>query len=577
MIGMSHPRPSFSALARGSLAACIALAWICLTGSRCGDGLCDGPETAARCPQDCGSESASDAGTPNPLRALVADLLEWKNWLDDGGFEDGTAALVALEPPASLAPGALERSESAARTGSWGLQANSTAGQGVVIGFRAEVEKGEDTRFSLWARSPGRSTSIPVRVLGVERVGAPPITLETRQPFVVDSEWTHLEFSLDNRRGLAYAILALEVGPDTTLYVDDAAIEASQWKMADPPAGGRWVGGVPVPASPVAPVHFAILIHIEDPALLLTHEAYFRECTEIFRRLAELLCDHGGFLTIQPEEDWVLAAQRYAPSTLADLSRDFGVAYSTHTHGPNCVDPTGRPRSADDCSRSSRTPGWIADVDACCDPLVPLYVDNLQTLLAEVSGTAVTDHNGNWEFRDPAALAGVDVLTWSAFKNNQTQRTFGGLMTNPWRPSAASARDDPGSFVTHDAQGPVIYIPGWGQSLTQHHERVPSRLAPLLSQFIRFSDAERINTCYVVTHIGHFDSEDGSRYATYDPTTGIVSGSQALSLDLAFWDCALRQVVDPLVAEGYVQWTRLSEMGELFASWESRPHEGATR
>lgn len=556
-------------LARGVallLCAATGATLLGLASGRCGDGICEGPENAALCPQDCGAPASS---MPNPARALVSrDLLTWRDWLADGSFESDETAMEPFPLLGSEVEATARRTAEAARSGAWGIEVSAAASE-AVFRLRTAIEKGEWTRFSLWARSPDGPTSLLVRVLGVERTGADPIVLYTLpERFAVSYEWERLEFAIDNRRGLAFAALALSLEPNERIFIDDAAIEAEEWRMADPVAGGRVVGGVNVPAVPTAPVHFALLIHIEDPALLQSQEAYFLECTAVFRELARRVHEHGGFLTIQPEEDWALAADRFAPSALADLARDYGVAYSTHTHGPNCVDPSGRPRSAEDCSRAAKLPDWSHSVAACCDPLVPTYVDNLQTLLARVSGDPVTDHNGNWEYTDPNALAGVGVATWSAFKDNRTQRTFDVLMTNPWRPSAASARDEPEAFLVHDPSTEVIYIPGWGQSLTQNLERVSSRLAPLLSQFIRVADSQRVNTCYIVTHIGHFESDDGTRYVDVDPQTGHVTLSAAFARDLSYWDAALTDIVDPLVDAGYLAWSSLPEMGERFVEWE---------
>ena len=551
----------------------------------CGDGVCEGPETAALCPQDCGA-AVAPAGTlasgtpasgtlpsglvPNPVRAVISeDLLEWRDGLEDGGFEEGTACLTLLDLAGSLTRASVVRSKETARSGAWGLKVVAGAGQGIVLGLRTTIEKGEDVRFSLWARSSGGAVSVPVRVLGVEKIGAAPTTLYTLpERFAVGSDWTRLEFAIDNRRGLEYAILALDVGANTTLLIDDAMAEGTQWRMADPVDGGRIVGGVNVPAESVAPVHFAIVIHIEDPSLLQQQEAYFLEVTAIFTEMARILHEHGGFLTIQPEEDWAMGAQRFAPTALADLARDFGVVYSTHTHGPNCIDPDGRPRSVEDCNRSDRLAGWTPSVEGCCDSTVPVYVDNLQELLSTVSGIEVSDHNGNWEYTNPNALGAVGVETWSAFKNNQTQRTFDALLNNPWRPSAVSARDNPSEFLVHDPATQVVYIPGWGQSLTQNLERVSARLAPIASQFIRFADPERINTFYVVTHVGHFESDDGTEYIHVDEASGRLTYSAAFLRDLKYWDVALTEIIGPLVAEGYLQWTSLPEMGRLYVEWE---------
>jgi len=546
---------------------CLAAAAVEGGAGRCGDGICEGPETAALCPQDCGGAPtgvtvAVDA--PNPVRAVVADLLEWRDSLDDGGFESGTSCLHDLG-----GAGAIERSGDAARSGAWGLRIAAGQGARATLGVRAPIEKGEETRFSFWARSRTGPATLSVRVLAAESWRGDLIPLYTPSgAFAAGTEWSQFQFVMENHRGLAYVVLAVDVPAGAQVDVDDVAIEATQWRMADPVAGGRIVGGVTVSAVPAAPVHFAVLIHIEDPSLLQQQEAYFLEQTAIFSELARVLYEHGGFLTIQPEEDWAMGAKRFAPSALADLAARYGVAYSTHTHGPNCIDSSGRPRSAEDCRRSASAPGWTPAVADCCDESVPVYAANLQRLLAEVSGTEVTDHNGNWEYTNPNALAAVGVATWSAFKDNRTQRTFDVLMNNPWRPSATSARDNPNGFLVHDPATDVVYLPGWGQAITQNLERLPARLAPMASQFIRFADPNRINTFYIVTHIGHFESDDGTPYVSVDPRTGEITRSAAFERDLAIWDRALADIVDPLVAEGYLEWTSLAEMGRLYTEWE---------
>ena len=548
---------------------------LCLTAAaveggagRCGDGVCEGPETAALCPEDCAGTSAGrviTADAPNPVRALVADLLEWRDSLDDGGFEFGTSCLHDLSSTE-----AIERLGDAARSGAWGLRIAAGHGERATLGVRAPIEKGEEMRFSLWARSRTGMATLSVRVLAAESWRGDLISLYTPAgAFAAGTDWTQFQFVMENHRGLAYVVLAVDVPAGAEVDTDDVAIDATQWKMADTLTGGRVGGGVTVPAIPAASVHFAVLIHIEDPSLLQQQEAYFLEQTAIFSELARVLHEHGGFLTIQPEEDWAMGAQRFDPSALADLAARYGVAYSTHTHGPNCIDSSGRPRSAEDCRRSASAPGWIPAVAACCDESVPVYLENLRRLLAEVSGIAVTDHNGNWEYGNPNDLAAVGVPTWSAFKDNRTQRTFDVLMNNPWRPSATSARDDPNGFLIHDPATNIVYLPGWGQAITQNLERLPARLAPMASQFIRFADPDRINTFYIVTHIGHFESDDGTPYVSVDRGTGEITRSDAFERDLAIWDRALGDIVDPLVTEGYLEWTSLAEMGRLFVEWES--------
>jgi len=544
------------------LGCCGLLAW---AAGHCGDGSCEGPETASNCPEDCGTTL-----DPNPLRAVVSeDVLTWRDWFEDGGFESGDAVVVELPHPRATEAATVERSALAARTGAYGLRVTASAGEGVVLGLRAEIEKGEATRCRFWARAERAPLDVRVRVLGVESGGEEPRPIyEPASPVRVDTAWTRVEFEFTNTRGVRYAFLALEVDPDTTLDLDDVAVEAEQWAAPRACRFERTVGGIRVPYRPLAPVHFNVLIHIEDPALLATREAYFREKTAVFTELARVLHEHGGFLTIQPEEDWPLAAARYAPDTLSQLAADYGVVFSTHTHGPACRDADGRLRSNQDCNACRGCPGW-EPVATDTDPHTPEYVGALRELIAEVSGTQVTDHNGNFRYLNADALADAGVATWSAFKNPSTQSTFDCLFTNPWRPTACDATETPEVFFRHDPATRIIYVPGWGQAITRHPERIHERLAGMLGQVLCHADPERVNCFYVVTHVDHYGATDGEPYLQYDETRGVVVYHEAFGRDLACWEETLRELVDPLVAQGYLAWTSLPEIGELFVDWEA--------
>jgi hypothetical protein len=92
----------------------------------------------------------------------------------------------------------------------------------------------------------------------------------------------------------------------------------------------------------------------------------------------------------------------------------------------------------------------------------------------------------------------------------------------------------------------------------------------MLSQFIRFADPERVNSFYVVTHVGSFIPLDGNddAYIRFDPNSGELSYSQEFEGHLRYWEDIMSQTIDPLVAEGYLQWTSLAQIGELFMQWE---------
>lgn len=64
------------------------------------------------------------------------------------------------------------------------------------------------------------------------------------------------------------------------------------------------------------------------------------------------------------------------------------------------------------------------------------------------------------------------------------------------------------------------------------------------------------------------EEEDVPIYITYDAATGEPVYSDLFLQDLQYWDDMLTELIDPLVADGYLQWTSLPEMGELYLKWE---------
>lgn len=540
---------------------------------RCGDDVCDGPENKSNCPEDCAdfdiqadvSAPESLCDLPNPQRAIVSqDLLEFKNYYADGSFEEGTAQVdILAHPNTDLQIAHVERSQEAAHSGSWGYAVKSGANQGAILGAGEFVEKGEEIRFSAWVRSPKGQVPITPSVFWVERendLGVP-----TRgDTVIVGQEWTYIQLNLTTTKAAKYALLAFEVVPDTSLYIDDVAISLPIWRMAEYVDQDKIVGGVRVPQRPATATHFNIVIHIEDPNLLHSSRAYFEEQTAIFTELARIIHRHGGFLTIQPEQDWPQAAEEgFHPGLLAELSEKFNVVYSNHTHGPNCTDPDGIPRSANDCNSNM---DWGKDISN--DDIIT-YAQNMRLLFDDASDLSVTDHNGNFDFTQTSRLIDAGIKTLSVFKNKNTQSSYDYLYNNPWRPGQVNALHDINGFLTHDPATQIVYIPGWGQAITRHPERVSERIRPMLSQFIQFADPQRVNSFYVITHVGHFYSRTGDpNYLHFNEASGDVEFSQEFLDHLNAWDQMLIEVIDPLVSEGYLQWSSFSEIGELYEKWE---------
>jgi len=545
---------------------------------KCGDGICDGPENAQNCPKDCSSsvadEGAATCPEPNPKRALVQDLIGWQNWLVDGGFEESTADIdISNHPQSGLSLGLAERSSEAARTGNFGYVVSTTANQGLTFSIRSYLDKGEGVRFSFWARSLNGEVSLQPSVTWVERgkEEKPTDPFIPEGSFTIGSEWVQVTFETENKSILRYALLNIEVGPNTVLHVDDVQVEQELWQMVEYEGESRLVGGIPVPPEPIATTQITFTMHIEDPSHIQFNESYFQDRTAVFTEVSKLLHQHGGFLTIQPEEDWVMASDQYSPGLLQELAENYGVQYSTHTHGPQCRDDQGRLRSHSDCQQNQEATGWDHSITSSSYPEVIEYIGNQQDLISQASGSPVTDHNGNWEFVEATELSQLGYQTWSAYKSWRTQRSYPYLINNPWRPSQVNADIDTDTWLTHDPNTGIVYIPGWTQTLTRWHERAQEKLAPILSQWISYADPDRVNTFTVMLHVDIFQArheEDDNAYTLFDETTGTVVLSDEFQSQLDHWDTLLTELIDPLVAEGYLQWTSIPQMGELYREWE---------
>jgi hypothetical protein len=550
-----------------------------------------GPENEVNCPEDCleggvketeKEQADPEAGTevtipeacadPNPTHKIISkEVLEWKDWFKDGGFEAGEMEVV-IKPTDNLTLGSAGRSQEAARNGSWGYALSTDASEGISFAAKAYIEKGEEVRFSFWARSLNGAINLEPVVFWVElnKEEGPYQSFTPREEFTVSAEWTQISFTGFNDRGLRYGLLSFDLGPENVVHIDDIQVEHPQWGMAAYPGQTRTIGGITVSIEPVAPLNFSVLIHMEDPVGLQENEAFFFKESAKIEELARTLRKHGGILNIQAEEDWFLGLEKFKPGLASELVQKYNVVFSTHTHGPHCFDTEGRLRSLTDCNINKEQPGWEPANDHDYPDVVD-YVHAQKALIEAAAGIPVSDHNGNWEFTQTSRYAEISMLTLSAYKNRLTQQTYDYLINNPFRPSEVNALENPESFLVHDPNNPMVYIPGWGQAITRHEERLHERLSAMISQFIKHTSAERVNTFYIITHVGLLQARDEANedvYLRYDPGSGEVVFSDEFVADIGFWEQMLAELIDPLVAEGYVQWSSLAEMGDMYRQWE---------
>jgi len=131
------------------------------------------------------------------------------------------------------------------------------------------------------------------------------------------------------------------------------------------------------------------------------------------------------------------------------------------------------------------------------------------------------------------------------------------------------AVEAPETFFVHDPSGQILFVPGWGQAITRHRERLHERLAAIPARVLACADPDRVNTFCVVTHGDHDAPEGNERYISLDAATGGLTHGDAFLRDPARWEETLAGLIDPLVVEGCREWTSPPEIGKLFVEWEA--------
>ncbi len=92
---------------------------------------------------------------------MTEELLDFYNVVNDGGFEAGEAEVVLNDhPTGTLNRAKVERIPTAAWTGSYGYAITAGPDEGVTFSIKAYVEKGEDSRYSIWVRSSGGEVTL---------------------------------------------------------------------------------------------------------------------------------------------------------------------------------------------------------------------------------------------------------------------------------------------------------------------------------------------------------------------------------------------------------------------------------
>ncbi|MCK4451967.1 MAG: hypothetical protein KAX26_15385, partial [Anaerolineae bacterium] len=175
-------------------------------------------------------------------------------------------------------------------------------------------------------------------------------------------------------------------------------------------------------------------------------------------------------------------------------------------------------------------------------------------------------------------LSGVEVRTWSGgnvydhlyeaaeavglevnmnYKNPQTQQSDERFtILTPWRPAGATSMEE---RTTHDPDGAVIYIPSG--VFPAHCDKLEVFPRPYCHEAFDYVTVALRNSLDAVT-----EGKVNAFYGTLHPSDFFGPGTDEDKLQV--WDEWLTTVVDPLVADGRIQWATMSDIADAFIAWE---------
>ena len=295
---------------------------------------------------------------------------------------------------------------------------------------------------------------------------------------------------------------------------------------------------------------FGIGMHIEPQGA--THQgmrgskgnygdpAYFQRGVEEIQAVARIIAEHGGRMTVQaqsPFTDAVLVNHSTILTDLASAGHEIGLHFHEDAH-------LGKNSSA-------------LGADRWCKVMKEEIA-----LIQEASGVLHINYwsGGNLypHMLEAAECAGLSVN--SDWKNPRTQTTDPVLIgTHPWRPSGGTDGTDFSQFAAHDPEGRVIFLPEGlfdrnnfasmrRSAETGGDEAYFEYLQKSLLASVSAAESGQVNVFHFTLHPGEFHGNPDHPYAVIDQF--------------------LKEVVDPLVAEGKVQWATFSEMADAYMAWE---------
>lgn len=296
---------------------------------------------------------------------------------------------------------------------------------------------------------------------------------------------------------------------------------------------------------------FGIGMHIEPQGV--THQGYkggrgdyhnpnyFQKGVGDIREVAGIVASHGGRMTIQAQSPFTDEVIKKHDPVLSDLAK-AGHELALHFHEDAHL---GKNSSA-------------LSVNHWCKVMKEEI-----SLIKQASGLSTIRYwsGGNLypDLFDAADCASLDVN--SDWKNPQTQSTDASLIgIHPWRPAGGTDGSNFNLISTHDPKGAVIFLPegqfdrGNFASMRRTSDSGSDQayfdyLRQSLLASMSVAEADKVNVFHFTIHPGEFRGSPDHPFEVIEQF--------------------LKNVVDPLVAEGKVQWATFSQMADAYQIWEA--------
>ncbi|RIL01954.1 hypothetical protein DCC78_08920 [bacterium] len=271
--------------------------------------------------------------------------------------------------------------------------------------------------------------------------------------------------------------------------------------------------------------------------------------------LAGIVEEHGGKMTIQAQSPFTTTAVNTGSTILSDLQdagHEIGLHFHEDAHLGKTVNELGTEKW---CEVMKEEIGFIHDAGVEGD-INYWSGGNLYSHLLEAATCAGLSVNSDW-------------------KNPDTQQTDLALVgTVPWRPSGSvsgsGATLDTSAFASHDPSGEVIFLPEGNYDRSDFAASRRSEEAGGDEAYFEYLESQLLRSVETAVpgkvNVFHFTIHPGEFRGNNNDPFGVI-------------ERFLSEVVDPLVAEGKVEWATLSEMAAAFEEWEDEnpgadPREG---